>query len=281
MSRPPQQNASPALEDMLQFENLATQKIPPTHPSKLVDLETLRREYDDYMCPEVEDGATAHPKSAGFRPGQDIVANSTNILPNVSTPFQTNSTKTTPFNPDIRNSTPHNNKVSPRESDVLATIAREEISKQLNPLVAGIEVLKREICSRLDPNIENQNKLLIRLYQQKAFHQAIKVTSTTFDGKDLIKYGPWKKDLQNEIRDLALTASQELQLLESRTELEPLQIVKNVKYVKYEISDEFALQMAWNNLNRRYKNFQSPSQQLVSKLTNGPKIGFNETTLLS
>ena len=88
------------------------------------------------------------------------------------------------------------------------------------------------------------------------------------------------KDIQSEIRDLVLTASQELQLLESRTDLEPLQIIKNVRYVKYEISAEFALQMAWDNLDKRYKTSQSPSQQLVAKLTNGPKIEFNDTNLL-
>ena len=38
--------------------------------------------------------------------------------------------------------------------------------------------------------------------------------------------------------------------------------------------------MAWDNLNKRYKISQRPTQQLVSKLTNGPKIGFNETTML-
>ena len=64
-----------------------------------------------------------------------------------------------------------------------------------------------------------------------------------------------------------LSASQERLLIESRTDLEPLQIVKNVRYVKYDISAEFALQMAWNNINKRYKTSQSPSQQLVTKLT--------------
>ena len=38
--------------------------------------------------------------------------------------------------------------------------------------------------------------------------------------------------------------------------------------------------MAWDNLNKRYQISQSPSQQLVSKLTYGPKIGFNDTTLI-
>ena len=47
---PLQQNTSPALEDMLQTENLVTQEIPPSQPYQDVDFEEFRREYD--MSPE-------------------------------------------------------------------------------------------------------------------------------------------------------------------------------------------------------------------------------------
>ena len=38
--------------------------------------------------------------------------------------------------------------------------------------------------------------------------------------------------------------------------------------------------MAWKNLDKRYQTKQSPSQQLVSKLTRGPKVHFNDTSSL-
>ena len=57
----------------------------------------------------------------------------------------------------------------------------------------------------------------------------------------MIEYTPWKKDLQIHIRELVLTASQELQLQENWADLEHLQIVKSVSYLKYEISAELAL----------------------------------------
>ena len=38
--------------------------------------------------------------------------------------------------------------------------------------------------------------------------------------------------------------------------------------------------MAWKNLDKCYQTKQSPSQQLVSKLTRGPKIHFNDTSSL-
>ena len=163
-----------------------------------------------------------------------------------------------PFNPNIRYSTPQQNISSPRKDDAHAAtirIAKEEIFNQLHPLLESIKVLKREISTRLDANIADQNQILIRLYQQKAFKQALKNVTTKFDGRDIINFAPWKQDLISEIRDLVLTPSQELQLLESRTDLEALQIIKNVRYVKYDISAEFALQMAWDNLDKRYKTY--------------------------
>ena len=65
----------------------------------------------------------------------------------------------------------------------------------------------------MDSNIAHQNQLLLRIYQNKAFKQALKDNSIKFDGRDVINYNPWKNDLKNEIRDLVLTASQELQIL--------------------------------------------------------------------
>ena len=46
---PPQQNTSPALEDMLQTENLVTQEIPPSQPYQEVEFEEFWREYDMFL----------------------------------------------------------------------------------------------------------------------------------------------------------------------------------------------------------------------------------------
>ena len=225
----------------LEIETIEIEKTnaPPAQPSneELVAFEKFWREYEDYMAPE--DGPTANPDYIGLCRGQEInelVPNSTNTILPIS------STNTMPFN-----STPYHNIVLTRESDAhpaTVRIARNEIANQIHPLIKSINNLKRELSSSLDGKIANQNQLLIRLYQQKASKQDLKDNSINFDGRDNINYAPWKKDLEIEIRDLLLAASQELLLLESRTELEPLQIIKILCYVKYEISAEFALQMA-------------------------------------
>ena len=128
--------------------------------------------------------------------------------------------------------------MSPEEAIRLATsqetvrIARNEIASQLHPLIESLNLLKREMTSRMETNIAHQNQILIRLYQSKAFKQALNNPSNKFNGKDAAEYAAWKKNLKCEIADLLLTATQELQILESRTDLEPLQIIKNVRYVK-------------------------------------------------
>ena len=63
-------------------------------------------------------------------------------------------------------------------------MAKEEIFNQLHPLLESIKVLRREISTRLDVNTADQNQILIRLYQQKAFKQALKNDTTKFDGRD-------------------------------------------------------------------------------------------------
>ena len=192
----------------METEKTNTQPAQPSN-EELVAFEKFRREYEDYMA--LEDGQAAITDYIGLRRDQenDLVPDSTGtILPIFST-------KTTPYN-----SASQHNIESARESDAhaaTARIAREEIAKQLHPLMEIINALKQEISSRLDTSTVNQNQLLIRLYQQKACKQALKDNSIKYDGRDIINYASWKKDLDNEIRGLMLTASQELQLLESRT----------------------------------------------------------------
>ena len=192
--------------------------VPPAQPSneELVAFEKFRREYEQYDVSDVEEGATAHPlPNSTSLPAEAMPSLFHPITLRSKAPFQPISTEALPLKPDIRNPTPQNNRVSPRESEVLAIITREEISKQLHPLMESLNLLKREIASRLDAKIADQNQLLLRIYQNKAFKQAIKDSSFKFDGRDVIKYGPWKQDLKSETRDLVLIASQELQILES------------------------------------------------------------------
>ena len=57
----------------------------------------------------------------------------------------------------------------------------------------SINVFKGEISSRLDLNSGYQHQLLIRLYQQKEFKQALKDNLNEFDGRDNGQYAPWIK----------------------------------------------------------------------------------------
>ena len=110
--------------------------------------------------------------------------------------------------------------------------------------------------------------------------QVLSAASSKFDGKDALEYAPWKKALTTEIADLQLNATQQLQLLEVRTDLDPQKIVKNIRYVKSDIGPERALQMAWENLDSRYKTNHTPSQQLMSTLIRGSTIKLADTASL-
>ena len=55
-----------------------------------------------------------------------------------------------------------------------------------------------------------------------------------------------------------------LQLLEARTEKEPLHIIKSLRHVKSDIGHDFALQMAWECLDERYSTDHTPSQKFIT-----------------
>ena len=116
----------------------------------------------------------------------------------------------------------------------------------------GLETVSKPKTARIQKIIPNGFQVQIRRQQGKAFKQALNDSSQKFNKIDAAEYTDWKKDLQSEIQDLVLTANQELQILESRTDLEPLQIIKNVRYLKNYISAKFALTMAWKNPDKRY-----------------------------
>ena len=73
--------------------------------------------------------------------------------------------------------------------------------------------------------------------------------ATKFNGNAL-EYAPWKRALSIETENLQLTSTQQLQLLEVRTELEPLQMIKEHKYVQIELGPDIALEMVWDSLDK-------------------------------
>ena len=81
----------------------------------------------------------------------------------------------------------------------------------------------------------------IRLQQDKAFQSLIKLTTSKFNGKDVLEYAPWKKSLNHEIENLNLTPTQKIKLIEARTELAPHQIVKDLRCIEIEMGPELSL----------------------------------------
>ena len=126
----------------------------------------------------------------------------------------------------------------------------------------------------------SQDPIATRLRQEKAFKQLINSTTTKFNGKDVLEYAPWNAALAIETENLQLTSTQFLKLLEVRTELEPNQIIRDLRYVQIEMGPDSALQMAWEILNKTYHTSQSPSQQLLNKLIQGPPIKSTDTSAL-
>ena len=103
---------------------------------------------------------------------------------------------------------------------------------------------------QLPPSQDYQ--ITTRIQQNKAFKQALNSTTSKFNGSDAQEYVEWKRSFQLETSDLKLNSTQMLQLLEARTEKEPQQIVKNLRYVKIDIGHDYDLQMAWECLDQRY-----------------------------
>ena len=66
----------------------------------------------------------------------------------------------------------------------------------------------------------NDVQIQTRLHQEKAFKNVLTSVATKFNGNAL-EYAPWKRALSIETENLHLTSTQQLQLLEVRTELEP------------------------------------------------------------
>ena len=120
--------------------------------------------------------------------------------------------------------------------------------------------------------------MMLRLHQEKAFAKLLHTAATKFNGKDPMQYAPWKRAFKLEIASLHLTPTQELTLLEARTDLEPNQIIKELNYVHLELGPDVALQMIWDSFNKVYATPYRPAQQLLKKLVQGPSITFNDSS---
>merc|ERR1712074_298863 len=75
-------------------------------------------------------------------------------------------------------------------------------------------------------------------------------------------------------------ATQELQLLDVRTELEPNKVIKDHRYLQIGASPEAALVSVWKCLEKRYHTPHKPSHLLVQQLTHRPIIKDNDTAAL-
>ena len=125
-----------------------------------------------------------------------------------------------------------------------------------------------------------ESQIMLRLRQEKAFKSLMNSIAIKFDGKDAMEYAPWKEAFINEKANLHLTAAQELQLLDVRTELEPNQIIKDHRFIQIGFSPEAALASVWKSFDRRYHTQFRPSHLLVNKLTQGPILNANDASTL-
>ena len=93
----------------------------------------------------------------------------------------------------------------------------------------------------------------------------IRAPEVKFDGKDSQDYAPWKRALQDEIESLNLTPSQELSLLEARTEDEANIVIKELRPLRNELGPDITLRQIWETLDQTYYN---PISQVQSLLKN-------------
>ena len=74
--------------------------------------------------------------------------------------------------------------------------------------------------------------------------------------------------------------TQKIKLVEARTELEPHQIVKDLRCIEIEMGPETALKMIWDTLDKTYHTPHSPSQLILKKLTQCPTIRSSDVSAL-
>ena len=108
----------------------------------------------------------------------------------------------------------------------------------------------------------------------------IRAPEVKFDGKDSQDYAPWKRALQHEIESLNLTPSQELSLLEARTEDEANIVIKELRPLRNELGPDITLRQIWETLDQTYYNPISQVQSLLKKLTQGPDVKAEDASAL-
>lgn len=116
--------------------------------------------------------------------------------------------------------------------------------------------------------------------RDKSLKTILSAQVTKYDGLDCMEYRPWKTDLEREVQDLQLTASQWLQLLDKRTTGIPNGLIKQTRKLQVECSPEIALEYAWESLNERFQTKKSPSQTLIGQITHEPEVGPNDPDAL-
>lgn len=86
-----------------------------------------------------------------------------------------------------------------------------------------------------------------------------------FDGKDAAFFRSWRKALEAEVRELNPTPENWLQMIDLRTTGEAKEMVRSVKEMAIENSQE-ALDLIWKFFESRYKSNPQAARKLLSKL---------------
>ena len=86
-----------------------------------------------------------------------------------------------------------------------------------------------------------------------------------FDGRDAAFFRSWRKALEAEVLELNPPPESWLQMLDLRTTGEAKEMVKSVKEMAIENSQE-ALDLIWENFESRYKSNPQAARKLLGKL---------------
>ena len=108
------------------------------------------------------------------------------------------------------------------------------------------------------PTKTETEQITTRLHQEKAFKNLLNASAHKFNGKDVLEYAPWKKALAIELKNIQLSSTQHIQLLEERTELEPNQVIKDLKCIQSELGPDTALDMVWETFDKIYHTPTAP-----------------------
>ena len=108
----------------------------------------------------------------------------------------------------------------------------------------------------------------------KAFKQVVESKAAEkYDGKDLMKYTPWKIALKGEVVHLEIDSTQWLELLKLRTDGLARKVVDRACLLQQELTAKETVQLAWDYLDHQFQTQKKPSQPILFTLQCGPHRG--------